>query len=52
VLKSQVVLSVVPVGGRIPFMHESRLNFGPELLPMDYDQKEGREYSLVIKRVK
>lgn len=52
VLKSAVVLNVVPAVSGPPVMHEARLTVDRKLLPADYDMGERREYSLVIKRVK
>lgn len=34
------------------FMTESSLNFNRVLIPPDYEPKNGREYTLVITRVK
>ena len=51
VQKQGVRLNVGKSAGPV-FMAESSLNFNRVLIPPEYEPKDGREYSLVITRVK
>ena len=51
VQKQGVRLNVKPATGPV-FMTEASLNFNRVLIPPDYEPKNGREYTLVITKVK
>lgn len=50
-LKQGVRVNVKKDDGEVT-MTESNLFFSRDLLPADYDTREGREYSLTITRIK